>query len=266
MRSETFLDGRITLLLGDCMDALPAIIKADAVITDPPYEAAMHKAKAKAKAKDRGQSLRTDGGPAIKGLNFDSIDPIRCEFAALAASHCQGWFIAFCSPEGIAPWRDAIEAVGMRYKRACFWYKPDSAPQLNGQGPAFAVEPFVTAWCGPGFSKWNGGGRRNMFPHLTNSPDRHGSHPTEKPISLMAELVGLFTDPGQVVCDPFMGSGTTGVACVKRGRRFVGIEKDPAYFDIACERIDFAARQPDMFGEAFTGEQTNILAGLEAAE
>jgi DNA modification methylase len=63
----------------------------------------------------------------------------------------------------------------------------------------------------------------------------------------MGDLVQLFSQPGDVICDPFMGSGSTGVACMRLGRRFVGIELDPRYFDIACKRIEEAARQPDMF-------------------
>jgi site-specific DNA-methyltransferase (adenine-specific) len=258
MRKETFLDGRITLLLGDCRELLSAHGKADHWIMDAPYEDEMHKAKGKPRRK-----LRNDSGPELKALDFDSVATIRDAVTSLAAERCAGWFLSFCSPEGIAPWRDSIEAAGLRYKRACFWYKPDGAPQMNGQGPAFAVEPFVTAWCGKGYSRWNGGGRRNLFPHPTNQSDRHGAHPTEKPLSLMAELVGLFTEPGSLICDPFMGSGTTGVACIKRGRRFVGIEQDQKYFEIACERIDFAARQPDMFGEIVTAKQSDIF---EAAE
>jgi site-specific DNA-methyltransferase (adenine-specific) len=260
MREETFLDGRIRLLLGDSRDLLPTVGMVDHFLTDPPYEDEMHEAKAKPRRK-----LRNDGGPELKALDFESVTLLRDVTTAGAAAQCGGWFIAFCSPEGIAPWRDSIEAAGLRYKRACFWFKPDGAPQMNGQGPAFAVEPFVTAWCAPGYSRWNGGGRRNMFPHPTNQSDRHGVHPTEKPLSLMAELVGLFSDPWQLICDPFMGSGTTAVACIKRGRRFIGIEKDPKYFDIACERVDFAARQPDMFGEFTSAKQTDVFAGIEAA-
>ena len=65
----------------------------------------------------------------------------------------------------------------------------------------------------------------------------------------MSELVGLFSTPGETILDPFMGSGTTGVACVKLGRKFIGIEIDPTYFDIACKRIADAYKQPDMFVE-----------------
>ncbi|WP_453942478.1 DNA methyltransferase [Bradyrhizobium elkanii] len=72
-------------------------------------------------------------------------------------------------------------------------------------------------------------------------------HPHTKPVDLMKTLVGLA--PGQTILDPFMGSGTTGVAAVKLGRRFIGIEIDPAYFDIACQRIQAAHDAPDMFVE-----------------
>lgn len=62
-------------------------------------------------------------------------------------------------------------------------------------------------------------------------------HPTQKPIALMLELVSLFTDPDETILDPFTGSGTTGVACLRLGRKFIGIEKDPTYFALACERL-----------------------------
>jgi len=71
-------------------------------------------------------------------------------------------------------------------------------------------------------------------------------HPTEKPVGLMRKLL---QKTAGIVLDPFMGSGTTGVACVKLGRKFIGIELDPKYFDIACKRIEEAYKQPDMFIE-----------------
>lgn len=245
-RIEQIAEG-VTLYYGDCREILPTLGNVNASIFDPPYEAVMHKAKAKAAG--RGQSLRLDGGPALKSLDFEAVDGMRLAIANGIGAITQGWLLCFCSPEGIAPWRDSIEAAGLRYKRACFWTKPDSAPQFNGQGPAFAVEAFVTAWCGKGVSKWNGGGRRNYFSFPTNSPDREGTHPTEKPVSLMSELIALFSNHGDTVLDPFMGSGTTGVAAIKLGRKFIGVEIDPKYFDIACRRISGALKQPDMFIE-----------------
>ncbi len=65
----------------------------------------------------------------------------------------------------------------------------------------------------------------------------------------MLELVSLFTDPDTTILDPFMGSGTTGVACARLGRKFIGIEIEPKYFDIACRRIEEAYKQSDMFIE-----------------
>lgn len=74
-----------------------------------------------------------------------------------------------------------------------------------------------------------------------------GRHPTEKPVQLMADLVQVVTDPGQTVLDHFMGSGTTGVACVQLGRPFIGIERDPAHFETACTRIEQAVAQGQLF-------------------
>lgn len=74
-------------------------------------------------------------------------------------------------------------------------------------------------------------------------------HPTTKPTGWMLRFVKLASSPGETILDPFLGSGTTGVACVKLGRKFIGIEIEPKYFDIACRRIGEALKQPDMFIE-----------------
>lgn len=240
MRVEKLSNGFV-LILGDCLDVLPTLSGVDHVITDPPYEQHMHGAKA------GGRSIRTDGQASPKSLDFSSVESIRGAVTPLMVSVCSGWLLAFCTPEGVAPWRDAIEEASARYKRACVWVKPDAAPQFNGQGPAMGAEMFVAAWCGSGYSRWNGGGRSNVFTHLTNQSSRHGKHPTEKPLSLMSELVSLFSSPAEVICDPFMGSGTAGVAAAKLGRGFVGIEIDPTYFEIALSRISGALKQDDMF-------------------
>ena len=73
------------------------------------------------------------------------------------------------------------------------------------------------------------------------------NHPAVFPVALPEHLLRSFTEIGDIACDPFMGSGTTGVACVKTGRKFIGIEIEPKYFDIACRRISDALKQPDMF-------------------
>jgi site-specific DNA-methyltransferase (adenine-specific) len=243
---ERLADG-VTLYCADCREVVPTLGEVDVSLFDPPYEAHMHEAKRGEKVYGSARRIRTDGHANPQPVDFASIDGIRETITGPLVTITRSWLIAFCTPEGIAPWRDALEHAGARYKRACFWNKPDSAPQFNGQGPAFAVEAFVTAWCGRGLSSWNGGGRRNYFTHPTRSADREGTHPTEKPLSLMLELVELFSDRGNLILDPFMGSGTTGVAALKRGRKFVGVEVDRKYFDVACRRIERTLRQPDMF-------------------
>ena len=121
-------------------------------------------------------------------------------------------------------------------------------PRFNGQGAARGFECAVTAWCGPGYRRWNGGGKRGVYTHCVNI-GRQGEHPTEKPLPLMCDLLRDYTMPKHIVCDPFAGSGTTGVAAVKLGRRFIGVERDPRWFDLSCRRISEALKQPDMFIE-----------------
>lgn len=230
-----------TLYLGDCREIMPTLGRFGAVVTDPPYEQI---------SQDRiGGIKRKDGGRVTEKIGFAGIDLIRDEFAALVPQVCDGWFLLFCTAEGVAPWRDAIESASIKYKCPMIWVKPDAMPKFNGQGPALGYENIVAAWCGSGHSRWNGGGKRGVFSWPTNSPDREGTHPTEKPIGLMSELLSLFTGAPDAVLDPFMGSGTTGVASVKLGRSFTGIEKDPKYFDLACRRIEKATRQGDFFVE-----------------
>lgn len=240
------------LILGDCLKVMAELGEVDHIFSDPPYEAFMHNAKSGAagrKAYGSKRRIRIDGHANPKTLNFDSIDAIRAPFVEMSQAVCRGWFIAFCTPEGVGRWADEINASAMKYKRACTWIKPDSTPQLNGQGPAMGAENFVCAWAGTGFAKWNAGGKRGVYKHTVNPPDRHGGHPTEKPWRLFAELLTDFTNPDQTILDSFMGSGTTLVACQKLGRKGTGIELDPDYFEIACKRVEEAARQPDLFVE-----------------
>ncbi len=236
--------GAATLYLGNCLEVMATLDPVDHIIGDPPYEERLHQAKSGMRG-----LVRPDGSHHWKPLDFASVDDIRDAFVINAAPLCRGWFIVFCTAEGVARWADTINPSPMKYKRACVWIKPDSTPQMNGQGPAQGAELFVCAWAGKGHASWNAGGKRGVYTHLVNNPERHGEHPTEKPRRLMSEIVADFTKPGDVILDPFMGSGTTGVAAVMAGRRFVGIEMNERYFDIACKRIEDAQRQGDMFAE-----------------
>jgi site-specific DNA-methyltransferase (adenine-specific) len=240
IRVEHLADG-IKLYQGDCREILPTL-ECDHIVTDPPYESYIHDAKSSKK-----RNIRIDGGPELRELGFASIEDIRQEMADVFAAICHGWSLIFCTPEGIGRWADAINSTNAKYKRACVWVKPDAAPQMNGQGPAMGAENFVASWCGGGYSRWNAGGKRGVYTCNTNGPWRSGEHPTEKPLPLMMSLLRDFTQFGDLILDPFMGSGTTGVAAIKLGRKFTGIELEPRYFDIACRRISDALNQPDMF-------------------
>lgn len=233
--------GGQTLLLGNCLEIMPGLGRFNHVVCDPPYEASLHDARAHLK------KLRRDNGPELLEINFSAIDEIRPDFVSATARLCSGWFVSFCTLEGVAKWADAINCSAIKYKRACVWVKPDSTPQLNGQGPAVGAECFVVGWCGKGHARWNAGGKRGVYRHNVNPPDRTGLHPTEKPWRLFFEILTDFTSSGETILDPFMGSGTTLVACQKLGREGIGIELDPDYFDIACERVEAATKQPDLF-------------------
>ncbi|TDE34145.1 site-specific DNA-methyltransferase [Antarcticimicrobium sediminis] len=215
----------------------------DHVICDPAYEQSLHTAK------NSGRAIRADGGVELRRLDFDGIDSYRADFVAQVVPLCRGWFIAFCTVEGTTRWADVINpAKGVRYKRACGWIKPDCAPQFNGQGPGSWCECFVTAWCGTGYARWNAGGKRGVYTHQTNPRDRHGGHPTEKPWRLMRDILFDFTNPGDLVLDPFMGSGTTLVSAVLSGRRAIGIELNPDYFNMAVARVRVAVAQAHALG------------------
>jgi site-specific DNA-methyltransferase (adenine-specific) len=243
-RVETI--GRATLYLGDCRDILPGL-KADHVIADPPYEDELHAAVGKfATLRSDGKEYRSN---TITNLGFDGVNADRAEIARLCVKASQGWCLLFTLAEGVMAWRDGLQAAGAKYDTCCAWVKPDSAPRFNGQGPARGFECFVTAWCASGYRSWNAGGKRGVYRHCVNGPEREGQHPTEKPRALMAEIIGDFTRHAETILDPFMGSGTTGVAAVQMGRDFIGIEREERYFDIACKRIEEVQKQGDMFIE-----------------
>lgn len=234
--------GDCTLYLGDCLEILPTLGKVDAVVTDPPFEKEAHTLGRRVKRRDLCGGL----GDVLKNeiLSFGAIDEkTRSFLAEWSAARCLGWALCFCQAEAIAAYRDCFEAAGAKYKRSMIWIKPDGMPQYNGQMPGMGYESIAASWCGPGHSKWNGGGRHGVFTHNKNSGGKH-EHETQKPVSLMLDLVALFSSADDMVLDPFMGSGTTGVACVKLSRKFIGIEIEPKYFEIAFRRIQKAYNEP----------------------
>lgn len=236
--AEIVTIGDATLYLGDCMDILPTLDKVDAVITDPPYAEKTHK------------GARTGDGNTIL-VDFDSItDSQFIEIAKSFVEISNNWVVMTCD------WMHTAEIAKQlpdEFIRSGVWIKPNGMPQYTGDRPAMGWES-IAILHKKGRKQWNGGGRHAVW----NVPKVHGNHPTEKPIQLVSSFVDLFTNKNYMVLDPFMGSGTTGVAAIQMGRKFIGIERDPKYFEIACKRIEQASKQADMFIEPLKQEQVSL--------
>lgn len=207
VRTETI--GDCTLYLGDCRDILPTLGKVDAVVTDPPYGVLAESGSA---ATRRSSGNKTDGV-----MSWD-----------------------------IAPTKELISVLQRQSKNQMFW----GGCHLE-LGPTFGYLIWDKEIDGLNFGEvefcWtNSKFAPRIFRYRAFNVDGGKQHPTQKPIELMKWCLGFLPD-AQTILDPFMGSGTTGVACAKLGRKFIGIELEPKYFDIACKRIDEAYKQPDMF-------------------
>lgn len=241
------------VLGGDCMDALAPLEPVDHIITDPPYGEEYH-----SKPRTQGSDgFVRDAEYGFDGLSSEMRTALSIEFARLS----RRWTIVFSDPESAHEWRDAIVASGMRYCRKGIWIKLACAPGFSGDRPASGHEEISIAYAKcPGRPRWNGGGNRGVWTHPVVNVNHDREHTTQKPVPLMLELVSLFTDPGETILDPFAGSGTTGVACLRLGRKFIGIEKDPKYFALCCERLRaeengqtlslYRAKQVPMFPKA----------------
>ncbi len=218
--------GRATLYCGDSAELIATLTGVDAVITDPPY-GVNYEGSA---TKDGG---RSDGGYA----SFeDTPDNIKSIIVPIITS-CVETFPRLCMTPGPAsmffyPHPRAVGAI----------YYPSGA----NSGPWGFVCSQPIFYYGKDPYLANGLGRRANSFEAHRAAEKNG-HPCPKPIDQMKWLVNRASLSGETVFDPFMGSGTTGVACVTMGRNFIGCEIEPAYFDIACRRIEDAQRQGDMF-------------------
>jgi DNA modification methylase len=229
--------GGIVIYHGDCRELLYAHQRfggVDVIITDPPYSAHTHEKQW------IGAALTANGdrrcSTKFTGLGFDPItDEMRAEAALLFARTALRWVLVFSDLEGINGWRTSFLNAGLDYVRTAIWDKVDGAPQFTGDRPAAGAEAIVCAHT-QGRKHWNGGGRRNVFRHRVNG-DGAKPHPSTKPSALMKELVNLFSDEGELVLDPYMGSGTTLEAAKHLGRRAIGIEIEEKYCEIAAKRL-----------------------------
>jgi site-specific DNA-methyltransferase (adenine-specific) len=200
----------IDLRLGDCLDILPTLAdkSVDAVITDPPYGVDYTYAS----HIDTADNLLILVLPLLE--NSKRIAKRTAIFTGVKNyDFYRGadWTYAWVCPAGTG-----VSAYGFTCWTPIAFYGKDA---YSGKGS-----------------------RPDVF--VDKNPKRTGvDHPCEKPLSVMLWAIERFTRPGEIVLDPFMGSGTTGVACVKLGRNFIGIEKEPKYYDIAARRIHEAQQQ-----------------------
>jgi len=219
MRVETI--GSATLFLADCRDVLASIADVDAVVTDPPYGVALGSADHPsgkgpyASFEDTPENVREHVVPAvtqaISMAKRAAVTPgTRCAFFYPVPYEIGA--IYFPAGAGFSRW-------GFCSSQPILYYGKDPKPITR-------KEPNSV--------------------QCTEIAEKNG-HPCPKPLRLMEWLVARVTAPGELVLDPFMGSGTTGVACINTGRKFVGIEKEPHYFEIACARIRAAYSQGRLF-------------------
>jgi len=211
----------------DCLDVLPLLPKADAVVTDPPYGIE------DAPIRGQGRSCKRTGGVNTWHPESDwdsSINPEWCVATGRAAI-VVAWF---------GHWRKRDEvARSMLLPLRCeiIWAKDCHVGPPN---PVSMRDERIWLFSGPGIKP------RHFETSVWDEPIiptwAHRWHKNEKPLGLMQRLVAFLTDGGRLVLDPFTGSGTTGVACIRLGRRFIGIEKDATYAAIARERLEAESR------------------------
>lgn len=212
--------GDCRLICGDCRDVLPGLAGVDAVVTDPPYGIG------EARGRNKSRSVLA----VSRDYGFSRWDDAPCQDGIDAARAASRWQIIFGGNYYALP-------------PASCWLVWD---KLNGETDFADCE---LAWTNLRQAvrricyRWHGMLRENNEPR--------GDHPTQKPVGVMAWAITHLPDDARKILDPFMGSGTTGVACVRMGRQFIGIEIEPRYFDIACARIAkaYEQRAAPLFGD-----------------
>lgn len=217
----TEIIGNCHLYLGDCREILPHLPKVDLVLTDPPYEISA-----------------SGGGIGGKRQYLTEIrGHIDAGFDMEILSSFDNWMV-FCGKPQLISLMQQAEAQSLRWQLRT-WNKTNPTPLTNGNylpDTEYMVHAFKThIWQGK--KRW-----------IVGNVEKSGfDHPTVKPQYVMADAVLCASNRGDKVLDCFMGSGSTGVACADLGRNFIGIEREPKYFDIACKRIEQAYAQQRLF-------------------
>jgi len=211
------------------------------VITDPPYSERTH------------SGACYDGGARFGGISFGELTPR--DIALALTSIANRWVVCFCESEMLGAYADAASD---EWVRSGWWRKPNGAPQMSGDRPAVPGDG-IAIMHREGRKRWNGGGKHAFYEHGVCRKDRH--HETQKPLSLMLELVEDFSEPGELVWDPYCGSGTTGVACLLTGRRFLGHEMQTHYAQIARDRL--TATEQGLTLDEYQAGQQGLFASQE---
>jgi DNA modification methylase len=227
-RREDLAEG-VTLYCGDASAIVPTLGHFDALVTDPPYEFA------------------SSGGGLFRASRQGWMDAIVASGLDRGFDHTILWanladsIVCFCHNDQLP---DLLAWLKTQFPRfaLCMWHKENPMPVANKHYMP-DTEIYVHAWNENGFP--NGALKDKGRWFLAPVGQSEWDHPTVKPLPLMMKVIRNVR--GNRILDPFMGSGTTGVAAVKEGRQFVGIEIEPRYFDIACRRISDALSRPDMF-------------------
>ena len=226
MTAPYYQDDHVPLYHGDCRTVMASLDdnSVHAVMTDPPYTERTH---TKARGLHGGQVR--NGVTTFASITDGDLRVILSECGRLA----RGWVIATLD------YRHAFEfdlepPEGLKSQRVGVWVKTTPTPQFTGDRPAQGWEAIAYLHKAKGRSTWNGGGVHGNYVLGTV---KDGNHPTAKPMSMLEDWVRKFTNLGDVVFDPFVGSGTTLIAAKAHGREAIGVELDERYCEIAANRL-----------------------------
>ena len=255
-RKEILAEG-IELYLGDCREVLPTLGKVDAVVTSPPYNQLDC-----LKRKPSGLWADKSGGAGfVKSWQDNGYsDDLPESVYQLQQNNLFATLLGICNPTASLfynhqlRWRDGVLLHPVKWFEPKGWRPRAEIVWDRGGGMMFNARMFVRfderiLWFTASDEwKWNQEcvGLSTIW-RVARTQNKE--HPVAYPVELPTNCIAATTDRGDLVLDPFMGSGTTGVAAVKLGRKFIGIEIEPKYFDIACKRISEALKQPDFFVE-----------------
>ena len=234
------MDGdRLTLHQGNSRELLAALPEqsVDLLLTDPPYNLSPY-STGNMQFKWRG-AINND----LAGWDRE-FDPAEYREEFLRVLKPTGNLMAFCSYNLLGRWHEIFDPLFDTFQ-LFVWHKSNPVPKIRRQGFLNSCELLVCLW-NKGHS-WNFGRQRDMHNFyegpICMGPERVKTpkHPAQKPVRLLKHLIGIASCPGDLVLDPFMGVGSTGVAALELGRRFTGMELDPDYFTAAQERLTAVA-------------------------